>query len=53
LSRVFENIFNSFFPYRVIVLDNGFMIEYDSPANLLQDKSSVFHSMAKDAGLAQ
>ncbi|XP_060863090.1 multidrug resistance-associated protein 1-like isoform X2 [Metopolophium dirhodum] len=38
---------------KVIVLDNGFMIEYDSPANLLQDKSSVFHSMAKDAGLAQ
>ncbi|CAI6345762.1 unnamed protein product [Macrosiphum euphorbiae] len=38
---------------KVIVLDNGFMIEYDSPANLLQDKSSAFHSMAKDAGLAQ
>ncbi|CAI6346527.1 unnamed protein product [Macrosiphum euphorbiae] len=38
---------------KVIVLDNGFMIEYDSPANLLQDKSSVFYSMAKDAGLAQ
>ncbi|CAI6344119.1 unnamed protein product [Macrosiphum euphorbiae] len=38
---------------KVIVLDNGFMIEYDSPANLLRDKSSVFYSMAKDAGLAQ
>ncbi|XP_022169430.1 multidrug resistance-associated protein 1-like isoform X2 [Myzus persicae] len=38
---------------KVIVLDNGFMIEYDSPANLLKDKSSVFYSMAKDAGLAQ
>ncbi|XP_060863100.1 multidrug resistance-associated protein 1-like isoform X2 [Metopolophium dirhodum] len=37
---------------KVIVLDNGFMIEYDSPANLVRDKSSVFYSMAKDVGLA-
>lgn len=29
------------------------MVEYDSPANLLQDKLSVFYMMAKDAGLAQ
>jgi len=34
-------------------LDNGFMVEYDSPANLLQEKSSVFYLMAKDAGLVQ
>ncbi|XP_050541854.1 multidrug resistance-associated protein 1 isoform X1 [Daktulosphaira vitifoliae] len=38
---------------KVIVLDNGQMIEYDSPNNLLQDKSSVFYLMAKDAGLSQ
>ncbi|XP_027847516.1 multidrug resistance-associated protein 1 isoform X2 [Aphis gossypii] len=38
---------------KVIVLDNGFMVEYDSPANLLQEKSSVFYLMAKDAGLVQ
>ncbi|KAL5238885.1 hypothetical protein ACI65C_006295 [Semiaphis heraclei] len=38
---------------KVIVLDNGFMVEYDSPANLLQKKSSVFYLMAKDAGLVQ
>ncbi|VVC43741.1 Hypothetical protein CINCED_3A019450 [Cinara cedri] len=38
---------------KVIVLDNGLMIEYDSPTNLLQEKSSVFYLMAKDAGLAQ
>ncbi|XP_060862367.1 multidrug resistance-associated protein 1-like [Metopolophium dirhodum] len=38
---------------KVIVLDDGFIIEYDSPANLLLDKSSDFHSMEKDAGLAQ
>ncbi|KAL5244983.1 hypothetical protein ACI65C_012393 [Semiaphis heraclei] len=38
---------------KVIVLDNGIMIEYDTPANLLQNKSSVFYSMAKDAGITQ
>ncbi|XP_063223005.1 ATP-binding cassette sub-family C member 3-like [Bacillus rossius redtenbacheri] len=36
---------------RVIVLDKGCMIEFDSPENLLKDSSSVFHGMAKDAGL--
>lgn len=41
------------FVCRVIVLDNGFMVEYDSPAKLLQEKTSVFYLMAKDAGLAQ
>lgn len=29
------------------------MVEYDSPTNLLQEKSSIFYLMAKDAGLAQ
>lgn len=38
---------------KVIVLDNGFMVEYDSPVNLLQEKTSIFYLMAKDAGLVQ
>jgi hypothetical protein len=29
------------------------MVEYDSPTNLLKEKTSVFYLMAKDAGLAQ
>ncbi|XP_071568159.1 multidrug resistance-associated protein 1 isoform X6 [Temnothorax nylanderi] len=37
---------------RVIVLDNGLIVEYDSPEVLLRNPSSSFYSMAKDAGLA-
>ncbi|XP_076174831.1 multidrug-Resistance like Protein 1 isoform X2 [Ptiloglossa arizonensis] len=37
---------------RVIVLDNGLIVEYDSPEALLRNSSSVFYSIAKDAGLA-
>jgi ATP-binding cassette subfamily C (CFTR/MRP) protein 1 len=36
---------------RVIVLDGGMLVEYDTPEALLQNKASIFHSMAKDAGL--
>lgn len=36
---------------RVIVLDKGQIIEFDTPNNLLQNKKSVFYGMAKDAGL--
>ncbi|KAJ8673709.1 hypothetical protein QAD02_004971 [Eretmocerus hayati] len=36
---------------RVIVLDKGYIVEYDSPETLLQKPDSSFHSMAKDAGL--
>nr|CAD7203960.1 unnamed protein product [Timema douglasi] len=36
---------------RVIVLDQGRVIEFDTPEALLQNNTSVFHSMAKDAGL--
>lgn len=36
---------------RVIVLDRGQIVEYDAPNKLLQNKKSIFHGMAKDAGL--
>ncbi|KAK8386783.1 hypothetical protein O3P69_017907 [Scylla paramamosain] len=37
---------------RVLVLDRGMVKEFDSPSSLVQDKSSLFYGMAKDAGLA-
>lgn len=37
---------------RVIVLDNGRIMEYDSPDTLLHNSTSLFSSIAKDAGLA-
>lgn len=36
---------------KIIVLDKGHVIEFDVPSVLLQNKNSVFYSMAKDAGL--
>lgn len=36
---------------RVLVLDKGKLAEFDTPKNLLENKKSIFYSMAKDAGL--
>lgn len=36
---------------KVIVLENGEISEFASPNELLQNKGSVFYSMAKDSGL--
>jgi len=38
--------------YSVLVLDQGRLVEMNSPSTLVQNTSSVFHGMAKDAGLA-
>lgn len=37
---------------RVIVLDKGEVVEFDTPANLLTRPESIFYGMCKDAGLA-
>ena len=34
-----------------MVMDRGNIVEFDTPDNLLRDKQSVFHSMAREAGL--
>ena len=36
---------------RVLVLDSGRVAEFDTPQSLLQDPNSIFHSLAKDAGI--
>ena len=36
---------------KILVLNQGQLAEYDSPNNLIQNTNSIFHSMAKDAGL--
>jgi len=37
--------------FRVMVLQNGEIIEFDSPTSLLANGSSQFYNMARDAGL--
>ena len=37
--------------YRIVVLDNGCIVEYNTPNKLLGDEKSLFYSMAKDANL--
>ncbi|KAF9473354.1 multidrug resistance-associated ABC transporter [Pholiota conissans] len=36
---------------RVVVMDAGTVAEVDTPTNLLNDSSSIFHSLAKEAGI--
>jgi ABC-type multidrug transport system fused ATPase/permease subunit len=36
---------------RVLVLDTGKVIEFDKPQVLLENPNSIFHSLAKDAGI--
>ena len=37
---------------RIMVLDKGSIAEFAPPNTLVEDQNSIFHSMAKDAGLA-
>jgi len=36
---------------KVMVLDAGRIVEFDSPSDLLKNNKSVFYGMAKEAGL--
>ena len=36
---------------RIMMLDKGRIREYDNPSVLLQDPSTMFYAMCKDAGL--
>ncbi|XP_023013490.2 probable multidrug resistance-associated protein lethal(2)03659 [Leptinotarsa decemlineata] len=38
---------------RIMVVDEGMVIEFDSPDVLLENENGVFHSMVKEAGLLE
>jgi ABC-type multidrug transport system fused ATPase/permease subunit len=35
---------------KILVLDKGQVAEFDTPQHLLENKNSIFYSMAKEAG---
>ena len=37
---------------KILVLDAGRKKEYDTPQNLLQDKTTIFYELCKEAGIA-
>lgn len=37
---------------RILVLDKGTVVEFDSPSSMLKNSKSKFYSLAKEAGLA-
>ena len=49
ITAALTNVFLSF--PRILVMDKGRVKEFDSPSALLQNPSSSFYLMAKDAGL--
>ena len=53
LLIIFLHRLNTIMDYdQVMVLDQGRLIEFATPEALLADETSLFHKMAKDAGLA-
>lgn len=44
-------LMHSYISHSVLVLDNGEIKEFDTPATLLNDHNTIFYGMAKDAGL--
>ena len=38
---------------RIIVLSAGKVAEFDTPANLLQNRNGLFYSLVKEAGLLE
>ena len=42
---------NHFYSNSIVVLDAGKIVEVGSPLSLLADTSSLFYSMAKNAGI--
>jgi ABC-type multidrug transport system fused ATPase/permease subunit len=36
---------------RILVMDQGTVAEFDTPQNLLANKSSIFFSLAAEAGI--
>ena len=35
---------------RILVLDSGRVMQFDTPANLLEDKSGIFHNLVQQTG---
>jgi hypothetical protein len=52
VEKYFKINFNKHVFFRIIVLDKGQIVEFDTPEALLADERSVFHSMAVSAGIA-
>ena len=40
-----------FSSFRVIVLSEGKIEQFDTPSTLMENKAGIFYGMAKDAGL--
>lgn len=39
--------------FRILVMSDGTVAEFDTPERLLSNKSGIFYGMAKEAGLIQ